>query len=153
MSLHKLAGISPSHPGSLSCLLYFLCMLVIPIFPLFKCENFLLYLYIYIYIYTYMFVHVLACSTIARAFASPLILWRKQQIKVMLVLLSPLNLIRNRAYIFLKSCFLKEMCDSFSLPTPCMVGRFSLPSMACRCSVDRLHNGHHTDFHSTHFDA
>ena len=49
MSLHKLAGISPSHPGSLSCLLYFLCMLAIPIFPLFKFEEFLIYLYIYIY--------------------------------------------------------------------------------------------------------
>ena len=45
MSLHKLAGISPSHPGSLSCLLYFLCMLAIPIFPLFKFEEFLIYLY------------------------------------------------------------------------------------------------------------
>ena len=30
MSLHQLAGISPSHPGSLSCLLYIICMLAIP---------------------------------------------------------------------------------------------------------------------------
>ena len=48
MSLHQLAGISPNHPGSLSCLLYFLCVLAIPIFPLFKFEEFLIYLYIYI---------------------------------------------------------------------------------------------------------
>ena len=45
MSLHHLASICSSHPGSLSCLLYFLCMLAIPIFLLFKFEEFLIYLY------------------------------------------------------------------------------------------------------------
>ena len=43
ISLHQLAS---SHPGPLSCLLHFLCMLVIPInIPLFKFEEFLIYLY------------------------------------------------------------------------------------------------------------
>ena len=53
MSLHQLAGISPSHPGSLSCLLYFLCVLAIPIFPHFKFEgifDLLVYMYMYMYI-------------------------------------------------------------------------------------------------------
>ena len=66
MSLHKLAGISPSHPGSLSCLLYFLCMLAIPIFPLFKFEEFLIYLYnvhVHIQIHVHVYGHCIYIDT------------------------------------------------------------------------------------------
>ena len=109
MSLHHLASIWSSHPGSLSCLLYFLCMLAISIFLLFKLEEFLIYLYYYSSHYWHLNRHLTTSSWKMCFF-----LCGKQQMIISLFILHTHNSF-TQMWVF--CILLKWLRQQFGIPT------------------------------------